>query len=95
MKHTTTIVDNITNYKLVLMIVGFFCETYNSDLINVPAQIVSYMREIYYLMKNTLIVKQLKAHAIKSENATRNACIDHTPAEELRSQDGKSHITLK
>ena len=39
----------------------FFCETYNSDLINVPAQIVSYMREIYYLMKNTLIVKQLKA----------------------------------
>ena len=60
MKHTTTIVDNITNYKLVLMIV-FFCETYNSELINVPAQIVSYMREIYYLMKNTLIVKQLKA----------------------------------
>ena len=60
MKHTTTIVDNITNYKLVLMIV-FFCETYNSELINVKAQIVSYMREIYYLMKNTLIVKQLKA----------------------------------
>ena len=43
------------------MIVGFFCETYNSDLINVPAQIVSYMRETYYVMKNTLIVKQLKA----------------------------------
>ena len=61
MKHTTTIVDNITNYKLVLMIVVFFCETYNTDLINVPAQIVSYMPEIYYLMKNTLIVKQLKA----------------------------------
>ena len=61
MKHTTTIVDNITNYKGVLMIVVFFlCETYNSDLINVPAQIVSYMRKIYYL-KNTLIVKQLKA----------------------------------
>ena len=38
-----------------------FCETYNSDLINVPAQIVSYMREIYYLIKNALIVKQLKA----------------------------------
>ena len=49
------------------------------------------MREIYYLMKNTLTVKQLKAQ--KSENATRNACIDHTPAEELRGQDGKSHIT--
>ena len=60
MKHTTTTVDNITNYNLVLMIV-FFCETFNSDLINVPAQIVSYMREIYYFMKNTLIVKQLKA----------------------------------
>ena len=60
MKHTTTIVDNITNFKLVLMIV-VFCETYNSDLINVPAQIVSYMMEIYYFMKNTLVVKQLKA----------------------------------
>ena len=60
MKHTTTIVDNITNYKLVLMTVVFY-ETYNSDLINVPAQIVSYMWEIYYLMKNTSIVKQLKA----------------------------------
>ena len=60
--------DNITYYKLVLMIVCvcgffffFFGETYNSDLINVPAQNVSYMREIYKLMKNTLIVKQLKA----------------------------------
>ena len=53
MKHTTTIVDNITNYKLVLMIV-IFCETYNSDLINVPAQIVSHMREVYYFMKKTL-----------------------------------------
>ena len=61
MKHSTTIADTITNYKLVLMIV-VFCETYNSDLINVPAQIVSYMRETYYLMKNTLIVKQLKGN---------------------------------
>ena len=45
--------DNITNYKLVLMIV-IFGETYNSDLINVSAQNVSCMREIYNLMKNTL-----------------------------------------
>ena len=33
-------------------------ETYISDLMNAPAQNVSYMKEIYYLMKNTLIVKK-------------------------------------
>ena len=64
--------DNITNYKLVLMIVvlvlmivGFFCETYDSDLINVPAQNVSYMREICYLIKNTLIVKKKSMNSWK------------------------------
>ena len=56
--HTfTTIVDDITNYKSVLMIV-IFGETYNSDLMNVSAQNVSFMRKIYYLVKNTLIVKK-------------------------------------
>ena len=53
--------DNITYYKLVLMIV-VFCETYDSDLINVPAQNVSYMymREIYTQTK-------VKQHHIFSE----------------------------
>ena len=87
--------DSITNYmyKLVLMIVTF-CETYNSDLINVPAQNVSY--EIYagnILINEEYIDCQTVESAIQSENATRNACIDHTSAEEPRSQDGKSHIT--
>ena len=94
--HTyATIVDDITNYKLLFMIV-ISCETYNSDLMKVSAQNVSFMREIYYLVKKTLIVKRNNwavERAIKSENATRNTCIDHTPAEELRSEDGKSHIT--
>ena len=49
--------DNITDFKLVLMIV-IFGETYNSDLMNVPAQNVSYMRKIYYLIKNILIAKK-------------------------------------
>ena len=47
--HTfTTIVDDITNYmyKSVLMIV-IFGETHNSDLMNVSAQNVSFIRKIY------------------------------------------------
>ena len=46
-----------------------------------------------YTIDEEYIDCQTVESAIKSENATRNACIDHTPAEELRSQDGKSHIT--
>ena len=46
-----------------------------------------------FVINEEYIDCQTVESAIKSENATRNACIDHTPAEELRSQDGKSHIT--
>ena len=45
------------------------------------------------LINEEYIDCQTVESAIKSENAARNACIDHTPVEELRSQDGKSHIT--
>ena len=55
--HTATIVDDITNYKLVFMIV--ILEEPHSDLMNVSAQNVSFMREIYYLVKNTCHVPQL------------------------------------
>ena len=34
-----------------------FGETYNSDLMNVSVQNMSFMWEIYYLVKNTLIVR--------------------------------------
>ena len=51
--------DDITNYKSVLMIVILVKHIwYNSDLINVSEQNVSFMLEIYYLMKNTMIVKK-------------------------------------
>ena len=45
------------------------------------------------LINEEYIDCQTVESAIKSENVTRNACIDHTPAEELGSQDGRSHIT--
>ena len=71
-----------------------FCETYNSDLINMPAQNLSYNVYAGNILSNEEYIDcQTVESAIKSENANRNACIDHTPAEELRRQDGKSHIT--
>ena len=51
-------------YKLVLMIV-IFGETYNSDLMNVPAENLSFMREIYYLMNITLITRVNALSAIR------------------------------
>ena len=58
--HTyTIIVDDITNFKLVLMIV-IFGDINNSVLMNVSAQNVSFMREIYFFVKKTLIVKKKK-----------------------------------
>ena len=56
-----------------------------------PAQNVSYAGNT--LINEEYIDCQTVESAIKSKNATRIACIDHTLAEELRSQDGKSHIT--
>ena len=55
--------DDFTNYKLVLMIVSFG-ETYNSDLMNVQAQNMIFLREIYneeYVDCQNEIVEQLKA----------------------------------